>query len=63
MKTFTNGAAFRIERCPDGKTYCTIPTLEGEDVAIEGDYIIRGVHGEFYPCEPDIFAKTYEVIE
>lgn len=28
-----------------------------------GDYIIKGVHGEFYPCKPDIFEKTYESIE
>lgn len=28
-----------------------------------GDYIIRGVHGEFYPCKPDIFRETYEEVE
>lgn len=39
-----------------------IPTLEGDMVASPGDYIIRGVQGEFYPCKPDIFAATYEVI-
>lgn len=38
----------------------TIPTLEGEHVAKHGDFIIRGVKGEFYPCKPDIFALTYE---
>ena len=38
----------------------TIPTLEGEMVAHHGDWIIRGVSGEFYPCKPDIFALTYE---
>jgi len=32
-------------------------------VAKTGDYIIKGVDGEFYPCKPDIFEKTYEVIE
>ena len=37
-----------------------IPTLEGEHLASVGDYIIRGVKGEFYPCKPDIFALTYE---
>jgi len=37
-----------------------IPTLEGEMTASPGDYIIRGVAGEFYPCKPDIFAATYE---
>lgn len=39
-----------------------IPTLEGNMEAREGDWIIRGVKGEFYPCEPDIFEATYEVV-
>ena len=39
-----------------------IPTLEGDMRASWGDWIIRGVNGEFYPCKPDIFEKTYEVI-
>ena len=44
---------------------CTIsiPTLEGVMTASEGDWIIRGVQGEFYPCKPDIFAATYEPAE
>ena len=37
-----------------------IKTLEGEHIASIGDYIICGVNGEFYPCKPDIFEKTYE---
>lgn len=37
-----------------------IPTLEGIMFASPGDWIIRGVHGECYPCKPDIFEKTYE---
>lgn len=37
-----------------------IHTLEGDHHASPGDYIIRGVNGEFYPCKPDIFEKTYE---
>jgi len=40
----------------------TIPTLEGKMKASDGDYIIRGVNGEFYPCKPDIFEKTYEPV-
>lgn len=40
-----------------------IKTLEGEHLANIGDYIIRGVCGEFYPCKPDIFRKTYEEVE
>jgi len=39
-----------------------IPTLEGLMLAVEGDWIIRGVAGELYPCKPDIFEKTYEVV-
>lgn len=39
-----------------------IPTLEGDHLARWGDYIIKGVNGEFYPCKPDIFKKTYESV-
>lgn len=39
-----------------------IETLEGVMQARRGDYIIRGVQGEFYPCKPDIFAATYEAV-
>lgn len=44
-------------------TYIIIPTLEGNMEASIGDYIIKGVNGEFYPCKPDIFEKTYERVE
>ena len=40
-----------------------IKTLEGEHVATKGDFIIKGVQGEFYPCKPDIFNMTYERVE
>lgn len=45
-----------------------IPTLEdgageGLHIALPGDWIIKGVRGEFYPCKPDIFAATYEFVE
>ena len=40
-----------------------IKTLEGEMLASIGDFIIKGVDGEFYPCKPDIFQKTYEEVE
>lgn len=39
-----------------------IDTLEGQMRAEPGDFIICGVNGEFYPCKPDIFAKTYEAV-
>jgi hypothetical protein len=40
-----------------------IATLEGEMTALPGDWIIRGVAGEFYPCKPNIFKETYEMVE
>jgi len=40
-----------------------IKTLEGDMKASIGDFIIKGVQGEFYPCKPDIFEKTYEKVE
>ncbi|WP_420961085.1 hypothetical protein [Brucella sp. IR073] len=41
----------------------TIPTLECDHIARHGDWIIKGVKGEFYPCKPDIFEATYEAVE
>ena len=45
----------------DGPMYIelTIPTLGGAHIAKHGDFIIKGVQGEFYPCKPDIFEQTY----
>ena len=40
-----------------------IRTLEGVMTASNLDWIIKGVNGEFYPCKPDIFEKTYEAVE
>ena len=48
-------------RQSDGAIY--IPTLEGTMIASIGDYIIKGIKGEFYPCKPDIFKKTYEELK
>jgi hypothetical protein len=39
------------------------PTLEGYHIVCPGDMIIKGIKGEFYPCKPDIFEKTYEKVE
>jgi hypothetical protein len=39
-----------------------IQTLEGVMNVSENDYIIKGVNGEFYPCKPDVFEKTYEKV-
>jgi hypothetical protein len=38
-----------------------IETLEGVHFASKGDYVIKGVKGEFYPCKPDIFQMTYDL--
>jgi hypothetical protein len=46
-----------------GEAYLAIRTLEGEMRADVGDWVIRGVQDEFYPCKPDIFAATYERAE
>jgi hypothetical protein len=61
---FADGKA---ERVPDYRTGASsgailvqIKTLEGVMTADVGDFVIRGVNGEFYPCKPDIFAATYE---
>jgi hypothetical protein len=47
----------------DGTDPLTIVTLEGMHVVGFGDWIIRGVKGELYPCKPDIFEMTYEAVE
>ena len=51
------------DRDGNGLPTLRIQTLEGEMTASLGDWIIKGVKGEFYPCRPDIFAATYEPAE
>ncbi len=46
-----------------GSLALAIPTLEGLMVATEGDWVIRGIAGELYPCKPNIFEATYEALE
>lgn len=64
------GSEFKYEK---NTLYCTkkftydgldlfINTLEGSMLASIGDYIIKGINGEFYPCKPDIFDKSYEKV-
>lgn len=48
---------------PGHRIGLSIPTLEGVMLAVEGDWIIRGIKGELYPCKPDIFEATYEAVE
>lgn len=66
MAWFGQPSRMTKARHPDAKAELEVLTLEdGNDsrakhVATEGDWIIRGVQGELYPCKPDIFAATYE---
>lgn len=56
------GACVReVEDHRERKRFLIIPTLEGNHEASPGDMIIRGVEGEYYPCKPDIFEKTYDI--
>ena len=66
----TKNQAFNFVTCnvspdhdKDGKPIMKIQTLEGDMTASLGDWIIKGVKGEFYPCKPEIFAETYETAE
>ncbi|ADG59946.1 hypothetical protein Acj9p046 [Acinetobacter phage Acj9] len=72
VSTFVNGGDIHKGKIPDfwkenGKHALfkggfKITTLEGVMSATLGDYIIKGVNGEFYPCKPDIFEKTYHIV-
>ena len=57
---FMGGDTIRVNYEDKDNPYLKIETLEGVMKASVGDYIIKGVNGEFYPCKPDIFEKTYE---
>lgn len=50
------------ELCDRGTGELFIRTLEGEMVVSKGDWVIKGVSGEFYPCKPDIFKLTYDEV-
>lgn len=56
-----HGSSSGFNHVPD--TNADIRTLEGWHHANYGDYIIRGVKGEIYPCKPDIFSMTYEEVQ
>ena len=55
-------AAWEVGQAPV-RVDMKIKTLEGDMQVSVGDYIIKGVNGEFYPCKPDIFEQTYELVE
>ena len=60
VKDFFNSNNFTKFRCVNKDLF--IKTLEGEMKCDLGDYIIKGIKGEFYPCKPDIFKQTYEEV-
>lgn len=59
---FAKDVVAGLVRYPEDGTML-INTLEGTMTANSGDWIIRGVKGELYPCKPDIFAATYDAVE
>ena len=61
IQDFTEGQL--IVGFTEGQIIVTIPTLEGNHTVSIGDWIIKGVKGEFYPCKPDIFDMTYEKVK
>lgn len=60
---FVSGSGTQCVEAADHNFYFDIPTLEGVMSCQPGDWIIRGVKGEFYPCKPDIFELTYEAVD
>ncbi len=60
FETPTEHKTFAVEVDPSGERTIPITTLEGTMRASEGDYIIRGIKGEYYPCKPDIFEASYQ---
>lgn len=60
---FTNGEYFTAYGDENHYEYGIVKTLEGDMRAEIGDYIIRGLRGEFYPCKPDVFHKKYELVQ
>lgn len=55
--------SFCGNNCIVKDTYLIIQTLEGNHMANIGDFIIKGIKGEFYPCKSDIFEKTYDKVD
>ena len=62
IETFVKGKLPTIMTSDLG-AQLVISTLEGDMKVSKGDYVIKGINGEFYPCKPDIFKSTYNVIE
>lgn len=63
VKAWDNPNEHRNISSISGTSHLAIMTLEGNMKISNGDWIIHGVSGEFYPCKPDIFEQTYELVE
>lgn len=63
LSDFINNQDLRVDYKDPENPVIKIETLEGVMKASVGDYIIKGVNGEFYPCKPDIFNKTYDEVK
>ena len=63
LSNFIDNQLLRVDYKNPDKPVLKLQTLEGEHLASVGDYIIKGVKGEFYPCKPDIFEMTYEKVK
>ena len=63
LSGFIDNQPLRIDYKNPEKPILKLNTLEGEHIASVGDWIIKGVKGEFYPSKPDIFEMTYEKVE
>lgn len=62
MCDFIEGQGFMGKHLDGDRIGLEIHTLEGTMLGEQGDWIIKGVKGEFYPCKPDIFEATYEEV-
>lgn len=63
VEAMKDGRIIAVPESEGGPAYLSIHTLEGTMIANDGDWIIKGVKGEIYPCKPDIFAMTYDKVE
>ena len=63
LSEFIDDQELHVGRGPYEPPKLLLETLEGMHQATLGDYIIKGIAGEFYPCKPDIFDATYERVE
>lgn len=62
LSEFVDNQDLRVDYKDPKNPVLKLDTLEGVMTASIGDYIIKGVNGEFYPCKPDIFLKTYDEV-